>query len=65
MRRSATEHAGVVHTRHDDTRNFLAKCLGEVCSDVEVEPSLLPLSCETFRCRSTNTEPDACAEIRV
>ena len=51
--------------RHDDTTDFLAKCLREVHNDVEVEPPLLPLSGETFRCRSTNIQPDARADIRV
>ena len=57
--------AGFIHMRHDDTTDFLAKCMREVHNDVEVEPPLLPLSGETFRCRSTNTQPDALADIRV
>ena len=57
--------AGFIHMRHDDTTDFLAKRMREVHNDVEVEPPLLPLSGETFRCRSTNTQPDARADIRV
>ena len=41
--------AEFVHMRHDDTTDFLAKCMWEVHNDVEVEPPLVPLSGETFR----------------
>ena len=51
--------------RHDDTTDFLARCMLEVHSDVEVEPPLLPIFGETLRCRSTNTQPEARADIRV
>ena len=44
---------------------FLAKCMKKVIHDVEVEPMLLPLSGETFRHRTANTEPDARADIRA
>ncbi len=57
--------AGFIHMRHDDTTDFLAKCLKEVHNDVEVEPPLLPLTGETFRHRTANTQPDARADIRV
>lgn len=57
--------AGFIHMRHDDTTNFLAKCLKVVHNDVEVEPPLLPLTGETFRHRSANIQPDARADIRV
>ena len=56
---------GFIHMRHDDTTDFLAKCMREVHNDVEVEPPLLPLFGEMFRYRSTNTQPDARADIRV
>ena len=57
--------AGFISMRHDDITDFLAKCLKQVHNDVEVEPPLLPLTGETFRHRSANTESDARADIRV
>ena len=57
--------SGFIHKRHDELTMFLAKCMKEVIHDVEVEPMLLPLSGETFRHRTANTEPDARADIRA
>ena len=51
--------------RHDDPTVFLASCMKEVHNDVEVEPKLQPLTGETFRHRTANTDPDARADIRV
>ena len=38
--------AGFIHMRHDEVTDFLASCMKELHRDVEVEPTLLPLSGE-------------------
>ncbi len=57
--------SGFIHMRHDDPTAFLAKCMKEVHNDVELEPQLLPLTGESLRHRTANTDPDARADIRV
>ena len=57
--------SGFIHMRHDDPTTFLAKCMREVHHDVELEPPLQPLTGETLRHQTANTEPDARADIRV
>ena len=57
--------SGFIHKRHDDPTAFLAKCMKEVYNDVELEPQLLPLTGETLRHRTANTDSDARADIRV
>ena len=51
--------------RHDGPTTFLAKCMKEVYHDLELEPPLQPLTGETLRHRTANTEPEARADIRV
>ena len=51
--------------RHDDVTDFIASCLKEIHNDVEVEPTLLPITGESFHHRSANCEPDTRADIRV
>ena len=51
--------------RHDNITDFLEECFKQVYKNAEVELQLLPLSGETFQGRSTNTQPDARADIRV
>ena len=57
--------SGFIHMRHDDPTVFLASCMKEVHNNVEVEPKLQPLTGETSRHRTANTDPDARADIRV
>lgn len=57
--------SGFIHMRHDDPTDFLASCMKEVHNDVEVEPKLQPLTGESFRHRTANTDPDARADLRV
>ena len=57
--------SGFIDMRHDDLTDFLASCLKEVHNDVEVEPKLQPLSGESFRLRTANSNPDARADIHV
>ena len=57
--------SGFIHMRHDDVTDFIASCMKEIHNDVEVEPTLLPITGESFHHRSANCEPDARADIRV
>ena len=57
--------SGFIHMRHDDTTNFLASCMKEIHNDVETEPKLQPLTGESLRYRTANTDPDTRADIRV
>ena len=57
--------SGFINMRHDDQTIFLAKYMKEIYHDVELEPQLQPLTGETFRHQSANTEHDARANIRV
>ena len=47
---------GFISIRHNDVRDFTANVLDEVCSDVRVEPLLVPLSGETFKYKSAKKE---------
>ena len=55
-------HAMVCHMggfptiRHNEIRDLTASLLTEVCPNVVIEPHLQPLSGESFRLASTNTE---------
>ena len=57
--------SGFIHMRHNDPTDFLASYMKEVHNDVEVEPKLQPLTGESLRHRTANTDPDARADIRV
>ncbi len=57
--------SGFTHMRHNDTTNFLASCMKEIHNDVETEPKLQPLTGESLRHRTANTDHDARADIRV
>ena len=39
---------GFVHSRHDEMRNLEAALLPKVCKDLMIEPSIQPLTGETF-----------------
>ena len=45
--------------QHNQIRVMEAKLMEEVCKDVRTELKLSPLTGETSRLRSTNTQPDA------
>ena len=49
-------HGGYTIMRHNELRDMTAKLLQEVCSDVQVEPSLQPLSGEHLSLRTANRE---------
>ena len=56
--------SGFINMRHDDPTTFLAKCMKEAYHDVELEPPLQPLTGETLRHLTANSEPDARADIQ-
>ena len=53
---------GFIHQRHDIIRDTLAKFFSEVCTDVEIEPALLPLTGEILP-KSTKSADDARLDI--
>ena len=50
-------------TRHNDVRDFTAELLSEVFKDVAVEPLLTPLSGETLRYKTANTDEHARLDV--
>ena len=54
---------GFVCIRHDEIRDLTASLLREVCHDVTVEPSLLPLSGEVMQHRTANIANEARVDI--
>ena len=51
--------------RHNELRDLLAAALGEVVSDVELEPRLLPLTDEYLPFRTCNRDAEARVDIRA
>ena len=49
---------GFTDMRYNQIWDIEAKLMEEVCKVVRIEPRLSPLTGETFRLRSTNTQPD-------
>ena len=59
-------HRGAFPTiRHNRIRDLTAELLTEVCTGVEVEPHLQPLSGETFENRTTNIEDNARLDVKA
>lgn len=56
---------GFINMRHDSIKTLLAAEMREVLRDVQLEPSLTPLSGEVILPASANREPDARADIRA
>ena len=52
-------------TRHKEIRDLTASLLTEVCPNVAIEPHLQPLSGESFRLASTNTDDGARLDVRA
>ena len=65
------DHAMVCHMggfptiRHNEIRDITASLLTKVCSNFATEPLLQPLSGETFRLASTNTDDGARLDVRA
>ena len=51
--------------RHNEVRDLTASLLSEVCHDVRVEPYLQPLTGETMRHRTANTDAETRSDISV
>ena len=49
--------------RHNEVRDLTASLLSEVCGDVQIEPTLIPLSGEAQFYRSANVSPDARLDV--
>ena len=56
---------GFPTVRHNEVRDMMADLVTKVCSDVAVELLLAPVTGEVFCAASTNTAPDARADIRA
>lgn len=54
-----------INIRHNNLRNFTAKLLSELCHDVHVEPTLLPLTGERMEQRSVIGTDETRLEIRA
>ena len=54
---------GFPSIRHNELRDFTAKVMTEVCHDVCLEPTLQPLTGETLRYATANTEDGAHLDI--
>jgi len=54
---------GYPSLRHDEVRNVTATMLREVAHDVALEPSLQPLSGETFNLKSVTTDAQARVDV--
>ena len=51
--------------RHNEVRDLIASLLTEVCHNVTTEPSLQPISSETFSLASANTSNDAHLDVKA
>ena len=51
--------------RHNRVRGITAQLLTEVCPNVRIEPTLQPLSGESFPLRSTNVEKRARLDMKT
>ena len=56
---------GFINIRHNDVRGLIAKLLSEICHDVQVESTLLPLTGERMEHRTATETNEARLDIRV
>ncbi|KAL5467485.1 hypothetical protein EMCRGX_G031714 [Ephydatia muelleri] len=56
-------HKGYPTLRHNEIRNLTANLLSEVCHNVTIEPTLQPVTRETFKLASTITDIGARSDI--
>ena len=56
---------GFTIARHNEIRDLTASLLREVCTDVEVEPRLQPLSGQVFLHSSANRDPEARLDVKA
>ena len=57
------KRGGFICFRHDEIRDITASMLREICNDVTVEPSLLPLHGEHLQYRTANNANDELVDI--
>ena len=53
------KRGGFINIRHNDVRDFTAELLSETCNDVAIEPLLTPLTGESFKFKTANTDDHA------
>ena len=56
---------GFINIRHNDVRDFISKILSEVCHDMQVETTLLPLTGEQMEHLITTETNEARLNIRA
>lgn len=56
---------GFVSQRHDNTRDLLTLLLDKVCTDVEAEPHLIPVTGEQMTLKSANTKDESRLDIKA
>ena len=56
---------GFVSNRHDNIRDLLTICLNKVCTDVQVEPHLIPVSNDNFKYKTANVSKEARLDIKA
>ena len=59
------KRGGFINARHDAIRDFETSLLSKVCTDVESEPHLQPVTTEILSGQSSNTSADARLDIRA
>ena len=57
--------SGLPSIQHTEIGDFTAGLLTEICPDISVEPELQPISTETFRNLSSNTQDETCLDIAM
>ena len=57
------KRGGFIAIRHNELRDLTAKMLSPICNDIKIEPTLQPITGETFQNRSTTTENEARVDI--
>ena len=50
--------------RHNEVQDITAEMIKEVCTNVEIEPSLQPLDGENLQLRTANREDEARLDLR-
>ena len=58
-------YGGLPISRHNEIRDITTKWLTDVCTDVEKEPQLQPLTGETILPRSANKQEEARVDIKA
>ena len=65
QRYMSCKKGGFINIRHNNVGDLTARILTEVCKDVEIEPSLLPLTGEVMKHRSAKKDDESRLDIRA